>query len=173
MIVGIIVECIAGRPYTFEPLGMSSGASKCTTSDPIAFHSRCLVGRHARWNALEYWQHYRCSRTLGKDKTPCFLLLSFLDTTHPSPPTPLSERSHAHHTTPAVIPIVDNIGLGLGLLIWGLFNMITGWYERECMFVYCVVLALTSSEKTLPSSFVLLSHFLLLFFTLPLPLLIV
>lgn len=26
MIVGIVVECIAGRPFTFEPLGMSCGA---------------------------------------------------------------------------------------------------------------------------------------------------
>jgi glucose uptake protein GlcU len=60
MIVGIVVECIAGRPFTFEPLGMLGGMLWC-------------VGNIT------------------------------------------------------VIPIVDNIGLGLGLLIWGLFNMVTGW----------------------------------------------
>jgi len=60
MIVGIVVECIAGRPYLFDPFGMLGGMLWC----------------------------------LGNI---------------------------------TVIPIVDSIGLGLGLLIWGMCNMVTGW----------------------------------------------
>jgi len=60
LIIGFIVELIAGQPYVFEPLAMIGGAFWC-------------IGNVT------------------------------------------------------VIPIVDSIGLGIGMLIWGVVNMLVGW----------------------------------------------
>lgn len=45
-----------------------------------------------------------------------------------------------------VVPVVKMIGLTMGLTVWGVTNMLNGWFQGRYMYIYSIAVALSRSR---------------------------
>ena len=124
LLEGCLVQLWRGNPK-FEPFAMLGGVIWCAAAPPPLLRAALSrrTGRVRTCNIFRAVCVFFSSRRV--------LVLSsrassrrLLTASRPFTPPRIHKRATGNMT---VVPIVKSIGLGLGLLIWGLVGMLVGW----------------------------------------------